>query len=328
MTDISSALRLNMTSFSIDPELDSLRYQAALDMAAYVDDNNFTAINMEEHHHTEIGWLPSPLIMAAAIIARTKNVMVSACALLVPLYDPIRLAEDITVLDLISGGRFAFVAGLGYRPEEYHSHSVDWSQRGKLMDAAVDTLLKAWSGEPFDYKGESIQITPTPKSRPHPFFFMGGASKLAARRAARFGLPFFPPRQIEEVNEAYYQALKEYGNEDKGFIAGSEQRATMLFVSDDPEQTWQQLGKYFLREYEIYTSWISNDRNSLLEKQVTTVEEIREQDFFQVLTPEQCLLTAQQGADKFVLHPLIGGVPIDDAWQCIKLYVEKVMPHL
>ena len=328
MADITSALRLNMTSYSVDPDLDAQRYQAALDMAAYVDGNNFTAINLEEHHHTEIGWLPSPLIMAAAIIARTQKVMVSTCALLVPLYDPIRLAEDITVLDLISGGRFAFVAGLGYRPQEYHSHSVDWTQRGKLMDFAVETLLKAWSGESFDYKGQRVQITPTPKSRPHTFFFIGGASKAAAKRAARFGLPFFPPRQIETVNNAYYQALKEYGNEDKGFIAGSEQRATMLFVAENPDETWEKLGKYFLREYAIYTSWISKDRNSLLEQQVTSVEEIREQDFFQVLSPEQCLREAEQGADKFVLHPLIGGVPIEDAWQCLRLYVEKVMPHL
>ena len=69
MKTINSTLRLNMTSFDMDGDLNAQRYQAALDMAAYVDGFGFTAVNVEEHHGTDIGWLPSPLIMASAIIA-------------------------------------------------------------------------------------------------------------------------------------------------------------------------------------------------------------------------------------------------------------------
>ena len=113
---LTTALRLNMTSVD-DPGSDqSGRYAAALDMAEYADNHGFSIINCEEHHLARNGWLPSPLVMAAAIAGRTRQVNINITALLITLYDPIRLAEDIAVIDNLSNGRFSFVAGMGYRP--------------------------------------------------------------------------------------------------------------------------------------------------------------------------------------------------------------------
>ena len=126
---VLTALRLNMTNIA-DPAADhGERYRAALDMAAYADRCGFTGISCEEHHLASNGWLPSPLILAAAIAGRTSTVPISVNALIVTLYDPLRLAEDIAVLDNISAGRFSFVAGMGYRPEEYHAVGRDWTRR-------------------------------------------------------------------------------------------------------------------------------------------------------------------------------------------------------
>ena len=68
--------------------------------------------------------------------------LAAVSALLIPLHDPLRIAEDIAVLDLLSGGRLSVIGGIGYRPEEYAAHGKDWKNRGKLMDECVDTLLK------------------------------------------------------------------------------------------------------------------------------------------------------------------------------------------
>jgi alkanesulfonate monooxygenase SsuD/methylene tetrahydromethanopterin reductase-like flavin-dependent oxidoreductase (luciferase family) len=108
---INAILRLNMSGHAVDGRAEAERYGAALDMAAYADESGFAVVNVEEHHDAAIGWLPSPLVMAALIIARTSRVQVRASALLGPLYDPIRLAEDIAILDLASRGRFSFVLG-------------------------------------------------------------------------------------------------------------------------------------------------------------------------------------------------------------------------
>ena len=156
---LNAALRINMTGLCDDPADEALRYQAVLDMAEYVDHQGFGAVNMEEHHCAENGWLPAPLTVAAMVIARTRRVRVSVAALLVTLYDPIRLAEDIAVLDLASGGRFSFVAGLGYRPVEYHATGKPFEERGRLMDECLETLLAAWKGEPFEYRGQTIRVT-------------------------------------------------------------------------------------------------------------------------------------------------------------------------
>lgn len=183
---VTTALRINMTGMSDDPAEESRRYRAALEMAAHAEASGFDIVNLEEHHCTENGWLPSPLTLAAMIIARTRRIRVTVTALLVTLYDPVRLAEDIAILDLVSEGRFSFVAGLGYRPLEYHATGRSWEDRGRLMDETIETLLTAWKGEPFEYRGQTIRVTPRPMSRPHPFFFIGGMSAVAARRASGF----------------------------------------------------------------------------------------------------------------------------------------------
>jgi len=190
----SSTLRINMTGRCEDPGEESERYRAAIEMAVYAEEHGFGTVNFEEHHCAANGWLSSPLTLAAMVIARTERIRVNVAALLVTLYDPVRLAEDIAVLDLVSQGRFSFVAGIGYRPLEYHATGKDWDQRGRLMDECVETLLKAWTGEPFEYRGKTIRVTPVPMTRPTPFFFLGGMSRVSARRDRRPGTRGLLPR--------------------------------------------------------------------------------------------------------------------------------------
>ena len=128
---VNANLRLNLTGAERDAAARSDRYRAAIDMAAYADAKGFASVNVEEHHVAENGWLPSPLTMAAAIATRTERVNIGIMALLVSLYDPIRLAEDIAVVDLLSRGRLTFIAGMGYRPIEFHVTNKPWAQRGE-----------------------------------------------------------------------------------------------------------------------------------------------------------------------------------------------------
>ena len=101
-----------------DHALDADRYQAAIAMAEYADRAGFAIVNVEEHQDTGIGWMTSPLIMAGLILGRTSRVQVRGSAILVTLYDPVRLAQDIATLDLASRGRFVLTAGQGYRPSD------------------------------------------------------------------------------------------------------------------------------------------------------------------------------------------------------------------
>ncbi len=325
---VSSALRINMTGLAEDPAEESARYRAALDMAAYAEEQGFAVVSVEEHHCAENGWLPSPLIMAGMIIGRTNQIAVNITALLVTLYDPIRLAEDIAVLDLASGGRFSFVAGLGYRPEEYHALDKDWSKRGALMDEMIETLLLAWKGEPFDYRGETIRVTPSPLSKPHPPFALGGMSKAAARRAARFGLPFFPPMEMHELG-AYYEAeLKKNGK--SGAVFYPAESNSMLFIDEEPEKAWQELAPYFLRETQEYSSWKRDGTPRPGEQDVLSIDDLKAQKRYEILTPEECRerIRAEGEGYSACLHPLVGGIPLDRGWSSLRLYAEQVLAPL
>jgi alkanesulfonate monooxygenase SsuD/methylene tetrahydromethanopterin reductase-like flavin-dependent oxidoreductase (luciferase family) len=317
-----------MTGTGRDPVADGARYRAAIDMAAFADRSGFDVVNVEEHHGADCGWLSSPITMAAMIAARTERITISACALLLPLYDPLRLAEDIAMIDLVSNGRFNFVAGLGYRPGEYRMMQRAWRGRGKRMDEIIATLLQAWRGEPFEYEGETVRVTPVPQTRPHPFFFIGGLTKPAARRAARFGLPFYPPVHDRELEAYYHEELARHGK--TGFFFSPKQQPSMLFIDENPDRAWAEIGPCFLREIAEYSGWERAGIPHPFAIAGGTVDAVRASRRYEILTPEECLHRVRESdpSDALVLHPLAGGIPLDRAWRSLELYRDGVLEPL
>jgi alkanesulfonate monooxygenase SsuD/methylene tetrahydromethanopterin reductase-like flavin-dependent oxidoreductase (luciferase family) len=320
------ALRLNMTNIADPTAHHAERYRAALDMAEYADRSGFTAISGEEHHLAATSWLPSPLILAAALAGRTRSVRISINALIVPLYEPVRLAEDIAVLDNLAQGRFSFVAGMGYRPEEYHAAGKDWSQRAALMDDCLTVLLEAWGDGPFDYQGTLINVTPKPRTRPHPVFFIGGMTAAAARRAARFGLPFSPPMAMPELEAVYERELRKHGK--SGFVYCPENGSTVTLLHDDPDKAWARYGDFIMNEAAEYSAWKRAGVPRPNEIAVASIEDLRRLNNVEVLTPEQLIGQIRGGRKEVVMNPLIGGLPIDEGWASLRLLTEKVLPHV
>lgn len=337
MTRINTTLRINMTGHSVDPQREAERYGAALDMAEYADREGFALVNLEEHHCAEIGWLPAPLVMAGAVVGRTQRIQIRICALLITLYDPVRLAENITVLDLMSRGRVLCVLGQGYRPIEFHALDKDWERRGENTDFILETLLKAWSGEPFEYRGQRIRVTPMPYSRPHPPLQYGGMSRAAARRAARFGLPFYPPAPMPELEKEYQAELQRLGT--KGYAASPGPEASLLFIDENPERAWEELGPYLLSEAREYSSWRREGverpyeagaaapvSDSMVSESITLAQ-LRAQKRYEIITPRECRQRIQAAGARYdpILHPLCGGIPVERAWRSLELYVEQVL---
>lgn len=323
----TAIMRLNFIQPGIEPKEMSARYQAGLDMAVFADQNGFMAVTQEEHHGVPNGWSPSPLIGSAAILSRTKNIVVSVSALLVPLHDPLRIAEDIAVLDLMFPGRISVIGGIGYRPEEYAAHGKDWKGRGKLMDECIDTMLKAWTGEPFEYHGNTIQVTPKPVSAMLPLM-IGGTSKAAARRAVKFNLPIFFAGAVPEVEAYYYEQCAAEGKQ--GFAMSPPGDFAHHWIADDPDKAWAEVGEYLLHEAALYSSWQTPDIKSAVHSHASTPEELRAEGIYRIITPDEAVAEAKAGGDafSFALHPLCGGMPIDRGWEFLQIYVDKVLPRL
>lgn len=318
-------MRLNFVHpDATDPQQMSDRYRAGFDLAEYVDTNGFNVVSLEEHHSNGLGWSPTPLINAGIILSRTKNVLVPISALLLPLHDPIRVAEDLAVLDLISQGRISIVTGIGYRPVEYAAHGKEWSKRGKILDHALETMLKAWTGEPFEYNGAMVQVTPRPFTQPHPMVMIGGSGPAAAKRAARLGLPMQLPGEVPGLQELYYEECEKHGT--SGFVIAPS-NVVMANIVDDPDKAWAELGQHVMVEAMTYKAWQPEGQTSAVHSHASTAEELRAEGIYQFLTPDQAVeLAGRNGA--LSLHPLVGGMPIDEAWASVEMAVDKVLPRL
>ncbi|MEU8900348.1 LLM class flavin-dependent oxidoreductase [Nocardia sp. NPDC048505] len=324
-SELVTALRLNMTHQPGGEHEE--RYLAALEMAEYADAHGFTAINCEEHHLARGGWLPSPLLLAAAVAARTRRIRVNVAALLVPLYDPVRLAEDIAVLDNLSAGRFSFVAGLGYRREEYEALGREWSRRGELMDECLDVMLRAWGAEPFEYRGRTIDVTPKPRTKPHPLCFIGGMSERAASRAARFGLPFYPPMPMPELERRYREESRARGHHGFVYRPGPGGN-TMTLLHPDPDSAWPQYFPYLQAEAAEYWQWRVEGLRRPGEFASDSLEGLRRSGKYEILTPAQCVDGIRSGRTELVINPLIGGLPVAEGWRTLRLFVQEVRPAL
>jgi alkanesulfonate monooxygenase SsuD/methylene tetrahydromethanopterin reductase-like flavin-dependent oxidoreductase (luciferase family) len=318
-----TVVRFNLVEPGATPASLSARYRAALEMAAYADERGITTVQTEEHHGVDNNWLPSPFAFAGAVFGATRRIAVTVSAIIGPLHDPLRLAEDIAVLDLLSGGRLVTVAGIGYRPEEYALFDVEWKRRGRIQDEVLETVLKAWTGEEFTYRGRTVRVTPRPCTDPHPLLLVGGSSKAAARRAARLGLPFFPSAHLPELEAYYKERLVEYGTE--GWTMMPAAQTPLLHVAEDPDAVWDRYGTHFLHEARTYASWQSADIRSAVRSAATTVEELRAEGVYRVLTPGQCV---ELGLDSLVLHPLAGGMPVAEGWRSLRLFADQVLPAL
>jgi alkanesulfonate monooxygenase SsuD/methylene tetrahydromethanopterin reductase-like flavin-dependent oxidoreductase (luciferase family) len=302
-------------------------YDAAIEMSVWAEQHGAFAAVVSEHHASPDGYLPSPLLLASAIAARTTTLPITVAALLVPLYDPVKLAEDMAVLDVISHGRVAHIAGLGYRPEEYAMFGQSLRTRGRRMDECLQVLQRAWSGEEFVYEGRTVRVTPRPVTPGGPPLMYGGGSVAAARRAARFGLGFFAQTWAPGLEDAYRDECTRLGNEPGMCFVPAPGSATSIFVAEDVDRAWKEIGPFMLHDAQMYASWLGTSA-AASKSNAMTVEALRaESGPYRIVTPEEAVdYIRTHGA--LALHPLCGGCPPELAWETLHLVADEVLPAL
>jgi len=299
------------------------RYAAALDMAEWADDLGCVTITVSEHHGSPDGYLPSPLPMLAAMAARTTNVRFMVAALIAPFYDPIRLAEDLIVLDHLSRGRVDVIVAGGYVHEEFAMYGVPMGERAKRVNEVVTTLKAAFTGEPFEFRGRTVHVTPAPYRPGGPGILLGGSSEPAARRAARIADGFIP--SVAEVWDFYRDEVQRLGRPDPGPSPIGENQ--LVALAKDPEEGWRQMAPFFLHETNAYGAWQAQDDVASPYRAVEGVDQLRSSGQYRVLAPAQFVEELEAAPFPFaMLHPLCGGMPIDLAWSSLRLFEHEVRP--
>jgi alkanesulfonate monooxygenase SsuD/methylene tetrahydromethanopterin reductase-like flavin-dependent oxidoreductase (luciferase family) len=304
-------------------------YSAALDMFRFADTNGFDFLVLSEHHGVDDGWMPAPLTIAAAALAATPRAPMMVSAAIVPLHDPVRIAEQIAVIDNAFPGRLMTVFGAGYKVDEFEMAGVDHPARGKVLEEYVDVILRAWTTDEFEWRGRTIRVTPKPATKPHPMVLVGGGVPAAARRAARLRLPMLPMNTDPRVVEAYHDEATKVGF-DAGFVMVPE-GPTFVHVTPDPDRAWAEIGEYLLYETSTYASYQTQGQTSTpMVKGAETVDDLRNAPQLWVGTPDEIFEKASALGPMASLnfHPLAGGLPPAIAWPSLELFAESVLPRL
>jgi len=319
-------LRYDMRIPSICAASSASMYKAAIAQCAWGENHGFTSVHISEHHGSEDGYLPAPLLLAAAVAARTSRMMIYLSALIAPLHDPVTLAEELAVLDIISEGRVIPLLGAGYREEEFAALGKSLSDRKQYMDDIGSFLRQAWTGEPFDYRGRRVRVTPRPHSSPRPPLLMGGSSRAAARRAAR-DADFFIPTS-PRVFDLYREERAKLGKLDPGPMPQAP--STVSFVARDPDQYWELIAPHLMHEMNSYAAWAEQAGVDSPYRFFRNADDLRDSGAYRVYRPAELVEAAlvMAASQPIQFHPLCGGIPPEVAWQSLDLWAADVWPQL
>jgi probable F420-dependent oxidoreductase len=309
-------------------------YSEVLDQIAWAESHGFDDVWLSEHHFLEDGYLPSILPVAAAIAARTKRIRITSGVLLMPFHHPVRLAEDIAVVDVISGGRFELGVGVGFKLEEFDSFGVSFRERGARTNQSLDIIQRLLSGETVTYNSEffnfkNVKVTPEPIQKPHPPIWLGGFTSAALRRAARYGDGFTVPGATRDVYDNYVAELKKRNRPTDNIRFAS--AVWCLIVSNDPEKTFSEAADHIIYQANNYSAWLSAAGLSPLSAHLRDREQLRQSGLLQVLDPDGAVtlireLTNNVPITHFYSWTIPPGLPARWAQSHLELFASKVIP--
>lgn len=309
-------------------------YADIIDHMVWAESLGFDDALILEHHFTDDGYIPSPLIAATAVAARTKKMRVMTNIVILPLYDPVRLAEDAAVLDVISNGRLDLGVGMGYRPEEFAGYGIDLKTRGARADEALQIIRRLWQGERVSFHGkhfslDGARLTPLPVQKPNPPIWVGGFSKYAIRRAARYGDGYTAGGMNKAAYDQYLAELRKLDKDAaRARVTGG---ALWMIVAEDPERTFATLAPHVLYWYNAYAKFFETTELKLWPV-MKSVDELKSRELMTVLTPADAInLIRQQIAEvpveSYAISMCPPGVPVSAVRANLELFAQKVIPH-
>jgi len=255
-----------------DPDVGAACYETYYDQLVYCEELGFDGVGVNEHHYSPYGMQVAPNISAAHVAARTETIDVALMGNVVPVREnPIRLAEEIAMLDNVTGGRITsgFVRGI---PTEYFAYDVEFSESRSRWAEAWDLIEKAWTAdEPFDFEGEhfhyeNVYIWPRPVQDPYPPRWMPAESeeslRFAAEREVPIGQVFYSTDEIREIFEKYRSIAESEFDRTPGDGQFTINRT--IYVADSMEQARADADEHLRYYYETLLAGIHKGGTALM----------------------------------------------------------------
>ena len=219
---------------------DRVLYAEILEQVKWLDQIGADLVWFTEHHFVDDGYLPSWIPVAGAMASVTQKIRFGTDICLMPFNHPIRLAEDLAVLDNLSGGRVELGLGMGYAPHEFRGFGFPVGRRVSLMEEGVEVLQRCFSGERFSFSGkryqfESVKITPGYVQEGGPPLWLAAMSEAGALRAARFDTHFLPQGLRRHSFDPWVDALRQSGRDPGDHRVGI---IRSILVTEDRDADW------------------------------------------------------------------------------------------
>jgi probable F420-dependent oxidoreductase len=323
-------------------------YRDVLGDVELAEELGFDSVMITEHHFTEDGWCPAPLVLAGAIAARTSRVRIGTAILILPFYNPVRLAEDVAVLDVISGGRAVLGVGMGYRSQEFDGLGLAMSERLPRFLEGLEILRRCWTEDEVEYEGaffkiRGARVRPRPVQAGGPPIWVGANTKAGIRRAAELGLTYYfgnaAPLGVLSERVAYFDdALRAVGRNPQ-----TVEKPVMreLYVAPSSDQAWSEASEgivYSYREELIGLGFgvVTQDDQGRPEVVTTRDHPIFEPhrlaaDRMVIGSPDDCIEEIGRyqrllGATEILFRVHHPGMPTSKVRACLELFAREVLP--
>ncbi|KUH67685.1 hypothetical protein AU184_09440 [Mycolicibacterium novocastrense] len=316
-------------------------YRSHLDLVVESERMGFDEAWLTEHHFVDDGYSPSLFPIGAAIAARTDRIRIGTFLLLLPLHNPVQVAEDTATLDIISGGRFDLGVGLGYRPGEFDDQGIPARERASRMRESLPIVRRLLSGENVTIDGKysnlnDIRITPPALQQPHPPMWVGGTAPKAIERAAAMGMHFLSGGPGSAA--LYDDALRAHGRNPRDFHVAA---TVPTYVARTREQAWEIAAeplRYMAASYLKWTAEAKGIADADLPALPSAEEIVKRQsmDFFGedmlVGSPHDVIEkieTYRAGArlTHLVAAMALPGMAVHQIRASMELFAGKVIPH-
>jgi len=311
-------------------------YEDRLKLIELYDRLGFYCYQVAEHHSTPLGMAPSPSLMMAAISQRTKRINFGPLVYTLPLYHPIRLIEEICMLDQMSGGRFQFGVGKGISPIEVRYYGLDPEKLGKMFIEAFDVLMRGLQGRTLDFDGEfysfkNVPLVLEPLQKPHPPLWYGVGTPENTERPARAGMNIVTntPASVARKLVEHYWSLH------PGHVASSKTGFARHIVVADTDEAALSVAR------RGYRGWYASFMKLWLEHGTRPVGVVYPEEFdgegangrMIAGSPRSVLdqLQAQvdeSGVNYIACRFAFGDLTFAEARRSVDLFAEHVMPRL
>ena len=309
-------------------------YSEIFEQIVWGEQHGFDNVWLSEHHLVDDGYAPSLLPISAAIAVKTKTIRIGTAIMILPLHNPIRVAEDAATVDVISNGRFELGVSIGYNIDENESFGIPKTQRGRRTNEGLYIISRLLEGENLTFKGKYYEVSrakiaPQPVQQPRLPIWVGGFTPPSIERAAKYGDGFLAVGgPNKDQYDTYVAALQKLGKPTTGLnLAGG---YFWLIPAVDPEKSWSEAAPHVLYQLNLYAEWFAKSGLPLL-PHIRDEAHLKELGILNVVDVDTCIAMLRGFASavplthyySFTLPP---GLPASWIQPHLELFADKVIP--